>query len=81
MTEAEQGSNANARSSRHIDNICNCIRSGLETLSDAITPPESARTHFREARIEVLRGIREIIDHRIENLSRGKSTGTRVVVE
>lgn len=81
MSEAQQTASANARASAHIDSVCDCIRKGLETLSDAITPPESACSHFREARIEVLRGIREIIDHRIQHLSRDKGTGTRVVVE
>ncbi|MBV8812127.1 MAG: hypothetical protein JO033_25960 [Acidobacteriaceae bacterium] len=81
MSEAEPTASANARASAHIDTICDCIRSGLEAVSDAITPPESACRHFREARIEMLRGIRDIIDHRIEHLSRGKRTGTRVVVE
>jgi hypothetical protein len=80
MSEAEQATTANARPSAHIDTICDCIRNALEALSDAIRPPDAACGHFREARIEMLRGIRAIIDHRIEHLSR-KSTGTRVVVE
>ena len=81
MSEGETTAQANPRASAHIDSICDCIRHTLETLSDVITPPDSACGHFREARIEMLRGIRAIIDHRIEHLSRAKSTGTRVVVE
>jgi hypothetical protein len=80
MSEAEQSA-GNARASAHIDTICDCIRKSLEMLSDAITPPESACKHFREARIEMLRGFRDVIDHKIERLSRTKTTGTRVVVE
>ena len=79
MSETPGGRSTNA--SEHIDTICDYVRKGLEAVSDAITPPESARKHFREARIEILRGIREIIDHRIEHLSQNKNTGTRVVVE
>ncbi len=81
MNEAQQSAAGSARASAHIDNICGAIRDGLETIVDAFTPPESAARHFREARIEVLRGIREIIDHRIDRLSRTKEGGTRVVVE
>ena len=80
MSEAEQTDAGNKRPRPEIDTICDCIRKGLEAIADTITPPESASRHFREARIEMLRGFREIIDRRIEHLSR-KSTGTRVVVE
>ena len=81
MNEAGQETAGSARASAPIDTICDCVRRGLEAIADAVTPPESACNHFRESRIEFLRGIREIIDHRIDRLSRSKSTGTRVVVE
>ncbi len=82
MSEAhEQAPRGSGRNSEQIDAICNLIRKGLEKLSDAVTPPEAAGKHFREARIEVLRGIRELIDHRIDRLSRSQSQGTRVTVE
>ena len=81
MSEAEQADAGTKRPIPEIDTICDCIRKGLEAIVDTITPPESASKHFREARIEMLRGFREIIDHRIERLSRTKSAGTRVVVE
>lgn len=73
MSEAAQGTPR--------ETVCDSIRKGLEAFVDAITPPESACNHFREARIEVLRGFRAIIDHRIEQLSRRKGPGTHVVVE
>jgi hypothetical protein len=82
MSEAhEQAPPGGRRNSEQIDTVCNVIRKGLEKLSDALTPPEAAGKHFREARIEVLRGIRELIDHRIDRLSRSHSQGTRVTVE
>ncbi|HEY3458729.1 MAG TPA: hypothetical protein VGK64_29370 [Bryobacteraceae bacterium] len=80
MSEAEETGAGTKRPTPEIDTICDCIRKGLEVIADTITPPESASKHFREARIEMLRGFRELIDCRIEHLSR-KSTGTRVVVE
>ena len=81
MSEAGQSTTENPRATPLVDEICGCIRKGLEAFADAITPPESACGHFREARIEVLRGIREIIDQKIDRLSRRKGGGTRVVVE
>ncbi len=81
MSEAEQTGAGTKRPAPEIDAICDCIRKGLEVIADTITPPESATKHFREARIEMLRGFRELIDCRIEHLSQKNSTGTRVVVE
>lgn len=42
---------------------------------------DATRNHFRNSRLEFLRGIRSIIDDRIENLSRTESRGTHVTVE
>ena len=81
MTESQQTAGESAPRSARIDAICDCIRQGLETISDALTPPEAARKHFRESRIEILRGVRELIDHRIDHLSRRGNEGTRITVE
>jgi hypothetical protein len=80
MSEAAQGSGSRTGAA-HIDSICDFVRRGLETVSAAIIPPESARQHFRESRIEFLRGIRSLIDHRIDRISQKNQTGTRVTVE
>jgi hypothetical protein len=50
-------------------------------LMEACGLPSEAAAHFRQARIEVLKGVREVIDHRIENLSRTSRKGTRVAVD
>jgi hypothetical protein len=42
---------------------------------------DATRGHFRNSRIEFLKGIRSIIDDRINSLSRDEPKGTRVVVE
>ncbi len=42
---------------------------------------EASRGHFRNARVEFLKGIRSLIDDRIEHLSREERKGTRVTVE
>jgi hypothetical protein len=45
-------------------------------------PSEEARTHFRQSRIEFLKGIRRVLDDRIDNLNRsGEHRGTRVTVD
>ena len=48
-------------------------------LRDCVT--EATREHFRTARLEFLKGLRSLIDHRIEHLSRGQQKGSSVPVE
>ncbi len=43
--------------------------------------PEETQEHFRNARVEVLKGIRSMLDARIEHLSQHAQKGTRVSVE
>jgi hypothetical protein len=71
-----------ATNKAHIDRFCDWIRQGAERASEVFTPPASAGNHFRQARLEFLRGMRDLIDHKIDRLSRNESAkGTRVVVE
>lgn len=42
--------------------------------------PQGTREHFRNARIEVLKGMRSVLDARIERLSQHQK-GTKVTVE
>ncbi|HEX4808042.1 MAG TPA: hypothetical protein VH325_03885 [Bryobacteraceae bacterium] len=62
------------------DSACKRIKQGFEDFVNMFIPPQEATKHFREARIEVLRGFRAILDARIEHLS-GRAQGTRVPVE
>ena len=43
--------------------------------------PEGTREHFRNARIEMLKGFRSILDARIDRLSKHAQKGTKVTVE
>jgi len=43
--------------------------------------PEKTQEHFRNARVEVLKGIRSMLDARIEHLSQHAPKGTKVSVE
>jgi len=43
--------------------------------------PESTQAHFRTARLEVLKGIRSLLDARIDRLSQHAQKGTPISVE
>ncbi len=63
---------------------CVCMGSG-PVFSDFLKrfgPDESVRHHFRNARIEFLKGLREMLDHRIAELSRqAQPRGAKITVE
>jgi hypothetical protein len=42
---------------------------------------DATKDHFRNSRIEFLKGIRSLIDDRIAHLSHDEAKGTRVTVE
>ena len=42
---------------------------------------EATREHFRNSRVEFLKGVRSLIDQRIAHLSREQTKGTTVPVE
>lgn len=72
----DEGANAPARE-------CLCMGLGPE-LTEALKRlgvPEEARRHLRNARLEVLRAVRSVVDQRIEDLSRGSERGKKVEVE
>lgn len=82
MTEANGTTSTDpGTSSRSGDCLCGSIGKAFRMAADAFGPPEAARQHFRDARKEVLLGIRDIIDARIEHLSRQSKKGARIVVE
>lgn len=43
--------------------------------------PQNTREHFRNARIEVLKGMRSMLGARIDSLSKQATRGTKVTVE
>jgi hypothetical protein len=42
---------------------------------------EATRDHFRNSRVEFLKGLRSLIDDRIAHLSKDEAKGTHVNVE
>jgi len=59
----------------------NCVVCGMILPMFDRLWSEATNDHFRTARVEFLKGIRSLIDSRIEHLSREETKGTRVVVE
>ena len=56
--------------------ICQTVMPMIENLC----PPDT-RAHFRNSRVEFLKGIRSLIDQRIEHRSHEEPKGQRVTVE
>jgi hypothetical protein len=57
--------------------FCNTAMPVLERIWS-----EATRDHFRTSRVEFLKGLRSLIDERIDHLSRqGEHKGTKVTVE
>jgi hypothetical protein len=54
---------------------------GLKNLLSALEPPDDVTMHFRNARVEVLKGIRQMIDHRIEKTERTGQRGQKISIE
>jgi len=77
MSEAEtkQGTTESAQYER-----CVC-REVIDNLQKAFGVPSEVRDHFNNSRIEFLKGIRAIIDSRIEHLSKPSTYGTKIAVE
>ena len=59
---------------------CLC-REVVDQVRDVFGVSPAVREHFTNSRIEFLKGIRAIIDSRIEHLSRGGQRGTKIAVE
>lgn len=52
----------------------------IEAMFDHLWPEETQK-HFRAARVEALKGIRSLLDARIERLSKHSTEGTNITVE
>jgi hypothetical protein len=53
----------------------------LKNILRALEPAPEVTEHFRNARIEVLKGIRHMIDHRITQLEQTGERGQKISVE
>ena len=53
----------------------------LSQMLDLMMPSATAGEHFKNARVEFLKGIRDLLDQRIDSLSEKPRTGTKLNVE
>ena len=60
-----------------VDAACLQFKKFLQSLE----PSLEVREHFRNARLEVLKGLRQALDNRISDLSRSAETGRKIDVE
>jgi hypothetical protein len=62
---------------------CVCGGKGpmLSQMLDLMMPSAAAGEHFKNARLEFLKGVRELLDQRIHSLSEKPRTGTKLNVE
>jgi hypothetical protein len=59
---------------------CLC-REIVDQVRECFGVSPEVREHFTNSRIEFLKGIRAIIDSRIEHLSQASQRGTKIAVE
>lgn len=66
----------------HVQGECFCMGAGPQITAMAKSVgPSVAMDHFRNSRVEFLKGLRSLLDARIEKLSRTEKKGSSVVVE
>ncbi len=76
--------NKKTRPSKNVERgacICQGAGPALSELLQRIGPPEQARRHFESARVEFLKGLRALIDARIESISTKHRRGEKINVE
>lgn len=61
--------------------LCHGAGPALSEFLRRLGPPPEARRHFDTARVEILKGIRSLIDARIDDLSRPEAKGESITVE
>lgn len=73
---------AASRKRAPVESECLCMGFGPELGRMLQTwGSDSAKGHFRSVRVEVLRGLRALIDQKIETLSKRTRRGTAIEVE
>ena len=62
---------------------CVCGGKGpmLSQMLELMMPTAAAGEHFKNARLEFLKGVRELLDQRIQSMSEKQHKGTKVNVE
>jgi hypothetical protein len=61
--------------------LCQGAGPALTELLRRVGPPEGAREHFAAARLEFLKGLRAMLDTRIEQCAKGGRKGQKIAVD
>jgi len=61
--------------------ICRGAGPALSELLQRLGPPEAARAHFETARLEFLKGLRAVLDARIDRHTKARTRGQAIKVE
>ncbi|MCS7024741.1 MAG: hypothetical protein NZV14_08055 [Bryobacteraceae bacterium] len=61
--------------------VCEGLGMAISEFFRQLGPSEQVRSHFRAARVEVLKGLRVLLDERIQALSGSAAKGTKVNVD
>jgi hypothetical protein len=71
------------KSPKNAGGPCLCRGTGpaLSDLLRRLGPPEAARRHFETAQLEILKGLRSLLDARIERGSKSSGKGAKITVE
>ncbi len=61
--------------------ICQGAGPALTELLHRLGPPGEARRHFQNARVEFLKGLRAVLEARIEQVSKANAKGEKIKVD
>jgi len=61
--------------------LCQGAGPAITELLQRLAPPAEARRHFDTARLEFLKGLRAVLDARIERRGKPKARGQAIKVE
>lgn len=77
--------NEKTKKSRKVETGTTCLCQGFGPVLGEVVrrlgPPEEARRHFDAARLEFLKGLRALLDARIEQVSKSRAKGEKISVE
>lgn len=78
MSEAESNQSAADQGTSHERCLCYEV---LDMFRSRLGVSPRVKQHLANSRIEILKAIREVIDERIEHLSKPATQGTKIRVE
>jgi hypothetical protein len=61
--------------------LCQGLGPALTEFLRRVGPPEEARRHFDSARVEILKGLRAILEARIQQATGASARGQKIKVE